>query len=65
MTKFQARDPQNRTKTINAFQAYGAMAAFRLPALRLQPQPAPVIDRTARALGISLSMGTSLDFHGT
>ena len=38
MTKFQARDRQNLTKTINAFHAYGAMAAFRLPALRLQPQ---------------------------
>ena len=60
MTKFQARDRQNRTKTINAFPAYGAMAAFRVPALRLQPQPALVIDRTARALGISLSMGQVL-----
>jgi hypothetical protein len=60
MTKFQARDRQNRTKTINAFHAYGAMAAFRLPALRLQPQPTLVIDRTACALGISPSMGTSL-----
>jgi hypothetical protein len=45
MTKFQAPDRENRTKTINAFPAYGAMAAFRVPALRLQPQPALVIDR--------------------
>jgi hypothetical protein len=60
VTKFQARDRQNRTKTINAFPAYGAMAAFRVPALRLQPQPALVIDRRSACTWDQPVHGTGL-----